>query len=307
MTCACGRGSTGEAAGLDDPVAVQEPSCVPDVVVRILGPVDVLGAARPFSRAWTLDLVVYLAMHPKGAPGDVWSTALWPDRAVADATRHSTVSVARRALGRDRQGRDHLPRCKGRLALGPAVTTDWERFQALAATTGASAPTAWESALDLVRGRPFDGLRALDWAVLEGVQAAIEDGVVQVALRLARHHLDQGDGWAAERAARRALVMCPYDERLYRAVMRAADHQGNPGGVERAMAELSRVVGGDIGGGPGPRGRAPVDAIPWAHPDTVSVYRLLSRHAAGRDQPLGQAHGSTRPRHRLARAAGTGP
>lgn len=251
-------------------------------MVRLLGPVDVLGAARPFARAWTLDLVAYLAMHPQGAPADVWAAALWPDRPVADATRHSTVSAARRALGADGDGRDHLPRSHGRLALGPMVTSDWAWFSELAAAAGAGAVGAWESALALVRGRPFEGLRAPDWPVLEGLQSAVEDTIVQVALRLARYRLEDGDGWAAEQAARRALVVCPYDERLYRMVMRAADHQGNPAGVERAMAELSSVLGGDAVAGH----RAGPVAFPemawWVHPETAALYRSLSRRRTNR-------------------------
>lgn len=271
-----GRGAD---AGLD---ARDRRACGSELVVRVLGPVDVQGAARPFQRAWTLDLVVYLAMHPGGAPADVWSAALWPDRPVADATRHSTVSAARRALGTGDQAGSHLPRRNGRLVLGPAVTSDWARFRLAAAASGAGAPGAWESALALVRGRALDGLRAPDWAVLEGVQATIEDAVVQVALRLGQHRLEEGDGWAAERAARRALLMCPYDERLYRMVMQAADCQGNPAGVERAMAQLSSLVGGDTRPPPRTRTRRSLDEAHWVHPETAALYRALSRHAGVR-------------------------
>jgi len=211
----------------------------------------------------------------------VWSAALWPDRPVADATRHSTVSVARRALGADAEGRDHLPRCNGPLRLGPSVTSDWATFRSYASVTGTTGPAAWGAALDLVQGRPFDGLRAPDWTVLEGVQAGIEDCVVDVALRLARHHLEDGDGARAERAVRRALVVCPYDERLYRMVMEAADRQGNPGGVERAMAELSCLLGGGTGGRRLSAG-LPGGAIPSVHPETLEMYRLLSRRGAAK-------------------------
>ncbi|MGH8981956.1 MAG: AfsR/SARP family transcriptional regulator [Acidimicrobiales bacterium] len=271
--------SVGDATLLGPPGAAPDASPDVEVVVRLLGPVDVLGAARPFSRAWTLDLVAYLAVHPGGVLADTWSAALWLDRPVADATRHSTVSVARRALGTDRHGRDHLPRGSGRLALGPAVTSDWARFRLLAGVTGVASASAWEAALGLVRGRPFEGLRAPDWAVLEGVQAAIESAVVDVALRLGRRRLEEGDGSTAERAARRALRMCPYDERLYRMVMEAADLQGNPGGVESAMADLSTLVAGDaLDLRPTDSARRYVDATPWVHPQTAAMYQELSRH-----------------------------
>lgn len=265
----------------------ESPASVPEVVVRVLGPVDVLGASRPLARAWTLELVAYLVMHPRGATAEMWTTALWPDRVVADPTRHSTVSAARRSLGSAANGADHLPRCSGRLRLAPSVTSDWAQFATLAATTGTGAPDAWSAALGLVRGRPFDGLRAVDWAILEGCCAEIEGAVVDLALRLAQHELAAGRGRAAEVAARRALLVCPYDERLYRVLLMAADRQGNPAGVEAAMAELARLVAGDaVGARRGADGGETKmgdrfsslrsDLTDWVHPDTAAVYRSLS-------------------------------
>lgn len=244
-----------------------------EVEVRVLGPVEVRGAARPFQRAWTLELVVYLAMHPRGATTDGWATALWPDRLMADPTLHSTVSAARRALGRSSLGRDHLPHRRGALQLAPTVCTDWQRLGSLSATDD---PDAWRAGLGLVRGRPFDGLRSPDWTVLEGVAAAVEDGVVQLAIRLAEHLLGKGDGLGAARAARRGLLASPYDERLYRLLLRAADRQGNPAGVEAAMGELLRLVAGE-GGAPPPGGGWAAEAVAHVHPDTAALYRTLSR------------------------------
>lgn len=237
----------------------------------MLGPVRVLGAARPIRRPWALELVVYLALHPEGATSDAWATALWPDRVVADPTRHSTVSAARRALGRSAAGRDHLPHGRGTLRLCSSVGTDWDRFCHLARRPE---PTSWAAALALVRGRPFDGLRGGgDWTVLEGVGPQVEDGIVQVALRMAEHQLAAGDGHGAERAARAGLRACPYDERLYRALLRAADVQGNPAGVERVMGELLRLVGA------GPV--VPGELDRWVHPATADLYGALSRRRGG--------------------------
>lgn len=250
-------------------------------MVRVLGPVQVTGACRPFTRAWTEDLVVYLAMHPRGVSNEVWPVALWPDRIVAEPTRHSTVSAARRALGTDAAGRDHLPRSNGSLRLGPSVTTDWARFQKLAAVEGPEGPRAWADALALVRGRPFEGLRAADWPVLEGFEARVQDDVVRLAIALADHRLAQGDGHGAEQAARLGLLASPFDERLYRLLLTAADLQGNPGGVEAVMDELLMVVGG------GTARRRPTvsldqEVLAWVHPQTADAYRSLSRHAARR-------------------------
>jgi DNA-binding SARP family transcriptional activator len=243
---------------------VEEPSAEVEVEVRILGPVEIVGALRPFSRAWTRELVVYLAVHPGGVSTDQWATALWPERAMAASSLHSTVSAARRALGVAANGLDHLPRSHGRLALGPSVDTDWRRFVQLSST---SDPACWDRALCLVRGRPFDGLRAADWALLEGIEATIEAGVVDLACRMAEHALTIGDPVAAERAARRALRVSPYDERLFRLLMRSADRAGNPGGVEAVMAELVHLVADEV---------EPWDAV---HPETLELYRSLSRRS----------------------------
>jgi DNA-binding SARP family transcriptional activator len=282
---------------------------LPVVDVALLGPVEVRGTARPLRRAWALELVVYLAVHPRGVSSDEWATALWPDRVMADPTRHSIASAARRALGRAPGGLDHLPRRHGGLCLAPTVRTDWARLQALAAIEDAS---AWAEGIALVRGRPFDGLRSPDWAVLEGMVAAVEEDVTHLACRLAEHHLARGDGRAAALAARRGLRASPYDERLYRLLLRAADIEGNPAGVEAVMAELLDLVdgpaepgrprsgchrcyhpAGDPQKGRGGRHRSPGDgrrvasaeALAVLHPETVALYRALSRQRVVRPVP----------------------
>ncbi len=230
--------------------------------VAVLGPIEIRGAARPFSRAWAEELVVYLAMHPNGASNEAWATALWPDRLMAPSSLHSTASVARRSLGQSADGADHLPRSHGRLALAATVSTDWDRFVALSDSDDRD---QWRQALTLVRGRPFDGLRASDWPILEGIAPAIEAAVVDLSGRLAGACLQQGDAQGAEWAARRGLVVSPYDERLYRMLMRASDLGGNPAGVDALMSELLTLVA---------EGIEPLDAV---HPNTMELYRQLSR------------------------------
>jgi DNA-binding SARP family transcriptional activator len=254
------------------------------VEVVVLGPAEVRGISRPFARAGSLDLVVYLAMHPRGASTEAWATALWPDRLLAAPTLHSIVSEARRCLGRSAAGGDHLPRRRGTLQLAQSVTSDWERLGVLAAQAD---PEGWREGLSLVRGRPFDALRSPDWTILEGHAAEVEDRIVQLAIRLAEHDLGVGDGRGAERAVRRALLASPYDERLYRLLLRAADLQGNPGGVESAMAELVRLVSGvpRVSGPPGHMLATP-DAVACVHPRTADLYRALSRGRPAAGAPL---------------------
>jgi DNA-binding SARP family transcriptional activator len=235
------------------------------VRVCVLGPVEIRGAARPFTRAWSKELVVYLAMHPHGVSNDAWATALWPDRLMASSSLHSTASVARRSLGQGHDGRDHLPRAHGRLALAESVGTDWAEFVRMAETDDLD---NMRKAMELVRGRPFEGLRASDWPILEGVAPAIEAATVDVAGRLAGRYLQQGDAAGAEWSARKGLLVSPYDERLYRMLLRAADSAGNPAGVESVMSELIRLVADDV---------EPFDSV---HPSTMELYRSLTRRKA---------------------------
>ncbi|MGD0638957.1 MAG: bacterial transcriptional activator domain-containing protein, partial [Nitrososphaerales archaeon] len=234
------------------------------VTVNVLGPVEIIGAARPFARAWTTELVVYLVMHPGGANNEQWATALWPERAMAPASLHSTASAARRSLGSDAEGEDHLPRSRGRLAVGHSVHSDWD---VLVVRSRSSDPAEWRQALGLIRGRPFEGMRSPDWVLLEGIQATIEAVVVDLACRSSEDCLASFDAAGAEWAARQGLRVSPYDERLYRVLMRCADAAGNPAGVEAIMAELVHLVADDV---------EPFDAV---HPETLALYQSLSRRS----------------------------
>ncbi len=260
---------------------------VTPVEVRVLGPVEVRGGARPLHRPFALDLVVYLALHPGGVPTDVWTEALWPERQRAPATLCSTASAARRALGSSTAGEDHLPRRRGRLQLGPGVTTDWQQLRGL---SGRPEAVAWREALQLVRGRPFEGLRSPDWVVLEGTAALVAEAVVELAVRVAELELRAGNPAGAVAAARRGLPASPFDERLFRILLRAADAAGNRAGLDAVMAELWHRVadegpprssrrGGGWGSGtwfplPSARGTEPSDGV--FHPETVALYRTLA-------------------------------
>ncbi len=288
-TTRCRRASTDEVRG--EPDATEDPagsptgprtgSAIPTpaptlarsdqaacgkVAVNVLGPVQILGAPSPFERRPKLtELIVYLALHPEGSMTDAWSTALWPDRRMPLSTLSNRLSEARLALGMAEDGAYHIRKQGHRHLLGPGVTTDWERFSLLA-RPGRSAAD-WHDALELVRGRPFDGLREASWTLLEGIVPTIESAIVDVACRLAEHALAAEDAEEAEWAARRAMLVCPWDERLYRIVMRSADAAGNRAGVDAALRQLARVLEGS---------GDPLDVV---HPETATLYRFLTgRH-----------------------------
>ena len=243
------------------------------VDVAVLGPVAVRGAAEPFHRSAALELVAYLALHRHGVRHAEWALAIWPERAVALPTMHSTASDARRALGRAPDGTPYLPRGV-LLRLHHAVTTDVDRFAALA---GSDDRHQLVEAMRLVRGPLFDGLRRSDWAVFDGTRSRIESLVAGTALRCAEELTRRGDGSEAAWVVRQALRVSPYDERLYRSLLRATAAEGGRVGVRSTMAELLILAGEP--GRPAARLsrvlRGGDDRLECLHPKTAALYRGL--------------------------------
>ena len=238
--------------------------------MRVLGPLAIDGLGGPVTRARTEELIAYLALHPRGASTSQWTEAIWPERVMSQATIHSTASAARRALGATSRHGALLPHGRGRLRLSPAVTSDLQLLREAAAS---HEPLNWWMALDLVRGRPFEGLEQAAWPVAEGWLAEAEELVAEIALRAADRSVDRGEVSMAVSAIRSGVLCAPFDERLYRCSMVAADAAGNPAGVEAAMRALAGTLGVEL---------AELEAV--AHPMTWATYQRLS-------QPLGRGHG----------------
>ncbi len=251
--------------------------------VDVLGPVVVRGAAQPFRRSAALDLVVYLAFHRGGVRHAEWALAVWPDRAITLPTVHSTASDARRALGRAPDGSPRLPRGV-RLRLHHSVTTDVERFATLAESDDLQRLL---EAMHLVRGPLFHGLRRSDWAVFDGTQSRVESLVVRTALRGAEELAQRGCGSEAGWVIRQALQVSPYDERLYRSLLRATAAGGNRLRLRSTMAELLTLAGEAERPGERLPGvvRADGTGLECLHPRTTALYRglLEGSPAAGGD------------------------
>lgn len=238
----------------------------PPVEVAVLGQIEVRGASGSLERRPKLtELIVYLAMHPEGASSTTWQSALWPDRRVPAQTVANRLSEARRLLGMQLDGHPRLRRNVERHRLA-GVVTDWERFRVLADRN--REPDAWRAAMELVRGRPFDDLQQGHWTVFEGFQGEIEQAITDCALRYGEERLAAGDPDAATWAGQRAIRACPYDERLHRLLMRAADAVGNRAGVEAVFRNLVVIL--EIEG----------DTLGGVHPETAALYeRLVGRRA----------------------------
>lgn len=242
-------------------VALEPPPVDDSVLVRVLGPVDVQNASDVLgARRRITEVIVYLAMHPEGSSGEALSTAVWPDRRVPTQTVANRLSEARRMLGVTSSGQSRLGRVAGRHVL-QGVDTDWHRFETL---TGSEADlSSLLQAIELIRGRPFEGLSETGWALLEGYIATMEARISEVATRAATAALDRGEIDVAERAVRRCLLAAPWDERLYRMLMTVCHAAGNRGGVEEALRSLARVLEWQ---------GEPVEGV---HPETARLYRQL--------------------------------
>lgn len=248
-------GLAGAVIGLDPPVEV-----------AVLGQIEVRGAPGALDRRPKLtELIVYLAMHPEGATTSTWQNALWPDREMPAQTVANRLSEARRLLGMELDGTPRLRRSAERHRLA-GVTTDWERFCVLA--DARRDQLSWRSALELVRGRPFDDLQQGEWTVFEGFIGEIETAIIDCALRYGEDRLDADDPDATAWAAQRAIRANPYDERLHRMLMRAADAAGNRSGVEAVFRNLVLIM--DIDG----------DGLSGIHPETTALYERLSGRSA---------------------------
>jgi DNA-binding SARP family transcriptional activator len=188
---------------------------------------------------------------------------------------HSAVSDARRALGTGPEGIERLPRTGRILRLDDSVRSDVERFARLASRPDLSAR---DEALSLVRGAFLEGLGLTDWAIFDGTAARVESMVSMTALKGAAECLAQRKGSHAEWMVRQALKVSPYDERLYRALLRAADVQGNRTRLRSTMAELRAIAAAPT------VERMPTDLggrrTTWCHPRTAALYRELARGSA---------------------------
>jgi DNA-binding SARP family transcriptional activator len=273
-----GHGAVEGGPAADQAAAGADPTRPAAIEVRVLGRVEVGGVGR-IERGKSEELIVFLALHPEGVDSDRIADALWRGVPPAKATLNTTTTVARNSLGATEDGSLRLPHARnGVYRLDPSVGLDWARFQALAARAegkGAGGSDDLRMALELVRGRPFEGVRprTYGWALLD-LAAVMEAAVVDAADRLAELRLAAGDALGAQWAARAGLRISPYDERLYRRLMLAADLAGNPAGVEAVMEELLKRLDDDS--------FEPWDAL---HDETRKLYdRLLGARQPGPPQ-----------------------
>jgi two-component SAPR family response regulator len=209
-------------------LARPEVIAVPDrAQISVLGPLTITGAKRSRRglRARALELITYLALHPRPVQRDELLEAFWPG---ADPRRtrprlRQAVRDARRLLGtaiasdRDRYWLDQ-----------DAVDIDHDRLEDLLANARAAkdaelAQRLLEQALALFTDEPLAGS---DYPWAEGELRRLRATEVELLEQVGRNLLERGEPRRALALAERALGLDVLNEGLWRLALEAESALG---------------------------------------------------------------------------------
>ena len=212
----------------------------PGVRVAILGPPEIYAEGQHARglRSLTQQIIVYLALHRRGAIADELAGALLHGVALDRARRRISraLSEARSELG------DVIRRSGDAYVLDlTAVAIDVDEFDFLVAQAKAeSGPTRerlLERSLALVRGEPLAGA---DYPWAAGNERYLNAEVVDVLQQLGELRLADGDPAEALAAAERALRFDEDNESAQRLAMRAESALGLREAVVKRYERLGR-------------------------------------------------------------------
>lgn len=217
--------------------------------LQMLGPIELLGAkgtAPARAAKQCLEYCAWLLENP-GSSAQAMVAAL----AVAEGTRRSNMSRLRSWLGTSDGGDAYLPDAyTGRIALHPAVSSDWQRLQILTSTgVNRASEDSLQAALELVRGAPLADAAPGQWHWAEELRTDMISCVRDIGLQLADRALLTGDVELARWAGARALLAAPGDELLLAARIRTEHTAGNTAETERLALQLAaqaRTLGVDL-------------------------------------------------------------
>ncbi|MFF3214157.1 LysM peptidoglycan-binding domain-containing protein [Streptomyces sp. NPDC002886] len=229
-------------------LATPEPSEPPRVRIDMLGPLHITGGTGSTHAHTTRTTALAALVHLRpGRSTEYLCKAMDPANPWKTRTLHSRLAELRSEVGTTHDGLPLLPRPKdGRgYTFHRSVTSDWELFRKLASRGLAAGPkngiADLESAMALVRGKPFDG-RNLTWAepVIQEMQSRITD----TAHTLALWHTDGPDPDldAARRAIQQALEIEETSELLYKDLLQIYRAADNTAALHRTIARLQQMA-----------------------------------------------------------------
>jgi DNA-binding SARP family transcriptional activator len=224
----------------------------PDIVpgrprISLLGPLTITDAKRSRRglRARALELIAYLALHPRPVPRDELLEAFWPgeDPRRTRPRLRQAVRDARRLLGTAIRG-EHGSYCLDRTA----IEIDLDELDRLLATAKATEPeqaqALTERALRLFRGEPLAGA---DYAWSESELPRLRATFVGLLEQLARYRLERGDPQVALDAAERGLQVDALNESLWRLAMEAEHGLGLREAVAQRYERLRTLLDERLG------------------------------------------------------------
>ncbi|HLM21123.1 MAG TPA: LysM peptidoglycan-binding domain-containing protein [Propionibacteriaceae bacterium] len=230
-------------AAMDPDRAVHHPT------LQLLGPIELLGATGTVPTRAAKQCLEYCAwlLENPGTTAQAMVSAL----AVAEGTRRSNMSRLRSWLGVTPDGEAYLPDAyTGRIALHPAVSSDWQRLQILTATgVNRASDESLQAALELVRGAPLADAAPGQWHWAEELRTDMISCVRDIGVELADRALLVGNLEQARWAASRALLAAPGDELLLAVRIRTEHAAGNAAETERLTLQLAaqaRTLGVDL-------------------------------------------------------------
>jgi hypothetical protein len=194
-------------------------------------------------------LATYLVCHDSHhLSADQIALGMWPlGRPRGDVSRktvHNYLSGLRSWIGAE-----HLPDAAsagGYLIDG--IESDWATFQRLAREAdrvdAESARALRTQAMELIRGRPFEGLSGsgYDWVDEERLVAVMIKAIVDCATRLGNDRMEAGEFHAAQEAAEAGLRGAPNEYVLWELGARALSARGEGTALGRWLSEAGHAL-----------------------------------------------------------------
>jgi DNA-binding SARP family transcriptional activator len=224
---------------------------------------DLIGVLAPRQR----EILIYLALYPNGCRRETLTADLWPDAPIDRPHNafHATLSQMRTALRKATDGTvgEITTNIDGHFGINPdLVTVDlWELQNALTRTRHALTDddrlTALQEVANLYTGRLADGFAA-GWveAPREEIHRAALGAISQLVRAVGQH-----DPSKMIPLLEHARELDPYNENIYRDLMRVHARLGQHDSIQRTLTLLATML-------------AEIDERPTD--DTVQLARALS-------------------------------
>lgn len=250
---------------------------------------EITGALQPRTK----ELLVLLALHPRGTTRDTLVSTLWGDTPPARPTNalHTALSRMRRDLATATSGEvsDITSVSNGHYQLDPAmVCADYWRFEKAvaarrAATTEQQRTDAYREVVNSYGGPLAEGMSKIEW--IEPAREATRRDAIDAVAALARALVEQDPQQTLD-LLEIARAFDPHNEALYRDIMRLQERLGQPDAIPRTLTLLTTRL-------------AEINEAPSEHAIALAA-RLRQRHEASPDTPARRSERDTAPQRRPA-------